>query len=112
MIGVDKDGEIVGLDDDYGTLAEGNKDGFELHLRNLINNAFGVEFATIQLEIKFPVVDEKEICEININRGKVPVYCVFSDRNGMKVKKFYLRSGNSSQEMDIEHSNSYIRSRF
>lgn len=112
LIGVDKDGNVVGLDDDYSAMSEPNKDAFELHLRNLINSAFGIEFATTQLDIRFPIVDEKEICEIEIKRGKNPVYCEVADRNGNRAKKFYVRSGNSSQEMDIEHSATYIRNRF
>jgi hypothetical protein len=112
LIGVDDDGEILGLYDDYKTLKESSKDNFELHLRNLINTAFGKEFAAIQLSIKFPVINDKEICEIDIKRGKNPLYCEVTDKNGGKSKKFYIRSGNSSQEMDIEETASYIKSRF
>ncbi len=112
LIGVADEGEVLGLDDDYKTLKEGSKDNFELHLRNLINTAFGKEFATTQLLIKFPVISGKEICEIDIKRGKNPLYCEVTDKNGGKSKKFYVRSGNSSQEMDIEETASYIKNRF
>ncbi len=39
-------------------------------------------------------------------------FCEVTDKNGAKVKKFYIRSGNSSQELDIEETASYIKSRF
>ena len=112
LIGVDKDGQVAGLDDDYNSLQETNKDFFELHLRNLVNAAFGIEFATTQLQIKFPVIDETEICEIDIKQGKAPMYLEVADKNGNKSKRFYVRSGNSSQEMDIQESASYIQKRF
>lgn len=112
LIGVNDEGEILGLDDDYKTLKEGSKDNFELHLRNLINTAFGKEFAAVQLSIKFPVIDGKEICEIDIKLGKDPLYCEITDKNGGKSKKFYIRSGNSSQELDIQETASYIKNRF
>lgn len=112
LIGVDKDGQVAGLDDDYNSLSEPNKDSFELHLRNLVNAAFGIEFATTQLQIKFPVIDESEICEIDIKQGKAPLYLETADRNGVKSKKFYVRSGNSSREMDIQETASYTQNRF
>lgn len=112
LIGVNDDGEILGLDDDYNTLKEGSRDNFELHLRNLVNTSFGKEFAATQLTIKFPEIDEKEICEIDIKQGKSPLYCEITDKNGGRFKKFYIRSGNSSQELDIQETASYIKSRF
>jgi len=78
----------------------------------LVNAAFGKEFAASHLEIKFPVVDEKEICEIDIRQSKNPMYLEVIDKNGIRSKKFYIRSGNSSQELDIQESASYIKNRF
>jgi uncharacterized protein with ParB-like and HNH nuclease domain len=112
IIGVTDEGEIIGLEPDYGTLKEPNKDQFELHLRNLVNNSFGKEFAASHLNIKFPIVDDKEICEIDIKEGHHPLYLEMLDKSGNKVKKFYIRSGNSSQELDIQETASYILKRF
>jgi predicted HTH transcriptional regulator len=78
----------------------------------LLNTAFGKEFAATQITMKFPVIDDKEICEIDIKQGKNPLYCEFADKNGMRLKKFYIRSGNSSQELDIQETASYIKHRF
>ncbi len=35
IIGASDDGEVIGLEDDYNCLKDGDKDKFELHLRNL-----------------------------------------------------------------------------
>ena len=112
IMGVDDDLNIIGLENDYKTLKNGTKDEFELHLRNLINNAYGVEFATNSLEILFPMVEDDEICVVNINEGIRPLYTEITDKNGSKNKKFYVRSGNSSQEIDITEVASYISQRF
>ena len=112
LIGVADDGEILGLEADFNTFKEPNKDHFELHLRNLINNSFGKEFTATNIAIRFPNVNDYEICEIDIKPYKDPLYCEFTDKGGSIQKKFYVRSGNSSQELDIQETASYIKKRF
>ena len=112
MMGVTDDMEVIGLENDYNTLKKADKDGFELHLRNLINNAYGTDFAASALKISFPIVDESEICMIEIKPSAKPLFTKTKDKNGQEHKKFYVRSGNSSPEMNIEESSSYITKRF
>ena len=112
IIGVTDEGELLGLESDYNTFKDANKDHFELHLRNIVNNAFGKDFATTHLTVKFPIINDVEICEIDIKAGINPLYCEFSDKNGNNQKKFYVRSGNTSQEFDIQETASYISKRF
>ncbi len=112
IIGVDDEMNIIGLENDYRTLNIGTKDEFELHLRNLVNKSYGVEFATNNLEVDFPVVYDQEICVVIIKSGIRPLYSEVSDKNGQKSKKFYVRSGNSSQEIDITEVANYINKRF
>jgi hypothetical protein len=112
FIGVRDDGEILGLDADYAKFKD--KDQFELHLRNLVNAAYGANFATSQLEITFPVKDGKEFCMIDVKRGKEPLYTLVSGQgeNAPKTEKFYVRSGNSSRELPIEEIPKYVGERF
>ena len=112
IMGVTDDMEIVGLENDYNTLKDGTKDGFELHLRNLVNSAYGIEFASNNLIVKFPLIDEAEICVVDIKPGLKPLYTKVTDKNGQKSDKFYVRSGNSSPELPITEVASYINSRF
>ena len=112
IMGVTDDMEIVGLENDYNTLKDGTKDGFELHLRNLVNSAYGIEFASNNLIVKFPLIDESEICVVDIKPGLKPLYTKVTDKNGQKSDKFYVRSGNSSPELPITEVASYINSRF
>lgn len=112
MLGVDDNQEIIGLENDYNTLNDSTKDGFELHLRNIVNSAFGVEFSSNNLLITFPKVDEQEICVVEIKSGLRPLYNHVKDKNGQSQSKFYIRSGNSSREVPITEITSYINSRF
>ena len=112
LIGVNDDGEIEGLAHDYQSLSNGDKDVFEIHLRNLINKEYGVEFATSNLKITFPEVNEKELCMIEIKPGLKPLYTNISDTNGGKSQKFYVRSGNSSQEVGLHEVSEYVSKRF
>ena len=110
LIGVDDEGTVLGLERDYSSL-EGTKDEFELHLRNLINQFFGKTFATSYVFIKFMTVDDKELCRVDINKSNKPLYIEINN-NGQKIDKFYVRSGNSSQELGIKEIGEYLKSRF
>ena len=112
IMGVNDDMEIIGLDNDYNSLKDGSKDGFELHLRNLVNHAYGVDFATNNLTVSFPVIEDKEICVVEIKSGIKPLYTNVTNKNGLKEDKFYVRSGNSSPEMPITEIADYIKNRF
>ena len=112
LIGVSDDKEILGLQNDYNTLREGNRDHFELHLRNLLNNSFAKEYISTNVRIHFPIVEDEEVCLVDIKYGTKPLFLEVKDRNGNKHKKFYVRSGNSSQELDIVETSEYIKKRF
>lgn len=111
IIGVDDDGEVLGLDHDYRSL-NGSKDEFELHLRNLINKTFGKVFAATEIDITFPAINETEICKINISKGNKPLYLEITNNNGQKFERFYVRSGNTSQDLALSEISEYIKSRF
>ena len=111
LIGVDDEGEILGLENDYTSL-DGDKDEFELHLRNLVNKGFGVAFAASNLIVTFPAVDDKEVCMIEIKRANDPQYLKTKDKNNSVVEKFYVRSGNSSIELPMKDIAPYVQSRF
>ena len=112
IMGVSDDLEIIGLENDYKSLKNGTKDEFELHLRNLTNSAYSVEFSSDCLNVSFPIVDDTEICIVEIKSWHKPLYTTMSDKNGVKTEKFYLRNGNSSPELPISEVASYVSQRF
>lgn len=99
FIGVNDEGITLGLGNDYATMKKPDKDHFELHLRNLIHDNYGVAYASKFLNISFPSINDLEVCMIEIQKGDEPLYTTLTDKNGSKVEKFFVRSGNTSQEL-------------
>jgi len=113
IIGVDDDGKVLGLGNDIATLKKQNIDYFELHLRNLLNQTFGVNYTTRFVDILFPEIDGKNICVVNTKKGEKPLFITVHDKQGKKIEKFFVRSGNSSQEIaSLSEMNEYIKNRF
>lgn len=112
LIGVDDDGNVLGLEKDINTLKRKDLDFFENTLRAFLNKSFTVSFVTQNLEIKFPVIDQKAICRINVTASQEPVFIEIA-KNSKKSERFYLRSGNTSQEItSLSEINSYVKDRF
>jgi len=112
LIGVDDDGKVIGLEHDYHSLGNVDRDKFELHLRNLLNQHFEKGFVATKTKISFPLVEDEEICQIEVAANSEPIVLQFKDRNGAPVEKFYVRIGNSSQEIPMSEFNKYIRVHF
>jgi len=111
LIGVTDEGESLGLETDYDSL-NGNKDEFELHLGQLIDATFGKVFRKNNIKIKFPVINDNEICHIEIKNNKTAIVLHDINKNGQKIEKFYLRSGNATQELSMAEASEYIESQF
>ena len=112
LIGVADDGQILGLESDYHSFGEADRDKYELHLRNLLNKHFGTSYVATNVEIKFHEIEGKEICQVVVSAGDQPMVITTANKNGQQVEKFYVRSGNSSQEIPLSEMNTYIQSRF
>jgi len=112
LIGVDDEGKVLGLEADYHSLGGADRDKFELHLRNLLNQQFGTGFVTSKVSITFHEVEEKEVCQVDTKQAKEPVIVSVKDKNGQATEKFYARSGNSSQEIPLGEMSAYVKERF
>ena len=112
LIGVDDDGQVIGLEYDYQSLGDADRDEFELHLRNLLNQQFGVAFVTSNLDISFPVIDSTEISQVVIRPASKPIVTRIKDSNGRFIERFFVRSGNSSQEIPLSQMQTYFQERF
>lgn len=99
FIGITNDGQIFGLEYDYSTLKQANRDFFELHLRTLIETYYGNAFSAEGIRIDFVVEEGKDICIVYISKGREPVYTKITNKQGAKEEKFYIRVGNSSREI-------------
>ncbi len=104
FIGVDDDGNILGLDNDYQRMSKNNRDGFLLTLTNLVNRHLGKsthKFITINIVS----INDKDVCIIKVEKSDKPIF-LGKNENG----EFYIRASASSQPLGIEESYKYIKS--
>lgn len=111
LIGVDDDGIALGLENDYASL-KGDKDRFEIHLRNIFNQQLGTAYIASAIAVNFPLVSDVEICQIEVLPSKEPLVLTIQGDNGERTEKMYVRSGNSSQELSMSEFNTYRKGRF
>jgi hypothetical protein len=98
LIGVDDDGNPVGLQDDLRTLgAKGNRDGYELWLRQLLDAALSVQTAAL-VKIRFEEVRGHDVCAVAVAASGKPVFMKSLD--GTKTaSEFWVRIGNASKQL-------------
>lgn len=103
FIGVDDDGNILGLNNDYLSFSKKNSDGFLLALVNTINRYLGT---TIHKFIKTKIIQHegKELCVIQIEKSSQPVY--LTQKNGHE--EFYIRASASTQPLGMKDAYEYI----
>ena len=106
LIGVDDDGQILGLEPDFNTMGKKNSDGFENIFNMAFNKMIGPEYRHY-VDISFYTLDEKEICVLRTLPSDDPVFLTYQGE-----EKFYIRTGNSSQPLPVSIASRYIQKRF
>jgi ABC-type amino acid transport substrate-binding protein len=104
LIGIDDDGAILGLENDYKTLSKSNKDGFVLTITTLINNTLGKQTHKF-ISIKMIVMDDKDLCAIRVEKSSSPVFMIKGEK-----EEFYIRASASSQPLGLKDTMAYIKS--
>ena len=113
LIGVDDDKNILGLENDFNTLKKQDSDFYEIYMRNLFHKYFGVKYTTENIRMDFIKDGLKEVCLIEIFKAEEPLFMKVKEKSGKTEEKFYVRSGNSSQQIDsLKDINDYIYDRF
>ena len=111
LIGASDEGEPVGLDRDYACL-RGNCDKFELHLTNLMAKHSGHADRASRIKVGFARQDEAEVCRIDVERARQPTFVSTTDRNGAVAERWFVRSGNLTQEHASSECTCYVREHF
>jgi hypothetical protein len=106
LIGVDNDGRVVGLEQDYQTLKVQNRDGFELHLRQLLCRDLG-ESSNSFISVSFHEIDGCDVCQVTVEPSNYPVYV--EDGN---EAKFFLRIGNATRALPVSEAVRYVQTRW
>lgn len=107
LIGVNDEGEVVGIESDYNTFQKKpNRDGFMLKFSSLISQNLGQQshkFISAQIQS----IQGRDICRVTIEPGERPV---FIKENGKEA--FYIRAGAASVPLSLSESHEYISSRW
>lgn len=108
VVGVDDSGTVLGLEKDISSLmSQGDRDGYERYLYQLLTNSFGAAFCSHNLELSFPKIGSEEICIVRVRRSSELVAVEKTDRSGQKSKVFYVRTGNATRELAVEEIIAY-----
>lgn len=102
FIGVDDDGNTLGLDNDYNSLQKKNSDGFILALTNVINTSLGKKCHHF-LNTHIVSLNNRDICIVTVEKSDVPVFFGKGDK-----EEFYIRAAASSQPLGLRETHEYI----
>ncbi len=102
LLGVSDDGTILGLENDYQTLKRKDNDGFEQLIMSSVSEKLGTA-ACKYIRLIFHSHDQMEVCRIIVQRAGFPIYV----KEG-NSKKFYVRTGSGTRDMDIQEAINYI----
>lgn len=104
LIGVADNGEVLGLNDDYSTMSKGNRDGFELSLRQRLEASLSSSTAAT-VSFEFDQVQGKDVCVLRVAPAGKPVFAKPLDGSG--ATEFWVRIGNATNQLHGEDFVSY-----
>jgi len=99
LIGVNDDGQVLGLEEDYKTLgSKANADGYELFLRQLLDNELSATTAAT-VRIRFPPAHSATICVVTVAPSGKPVFAKPPKASGTTGFEFWVRIGNATKQL-------------
>lgn len=99
LVGVDDEGNPLGLEPDMSTLgSKGNKDGFELFVRQHLDKSLSVTTAGI-VKIRFEQVAGQDVCVISVAASGKPVFAQPEAGGGQGPTEFWVRIGNATKQL-------------
>ena len=107
LIGVEDAGAPVGIANDYETLRKRDRDGFELHLRQLVERDLGEAAAATFITVNFHEIDGVEICQVAVEPSDHPIYVEHPNQ-----AIFYVRSGHATRPLSVKEAVVYVGSRW
>jgi ATP-dependent Lon protease len=103
LIGVNDAGEPVGLLNDYKLFPKKDRDAFENWLTDVMQKAITTP-ALANMTVSFAEVFENDICRVDINRSRVPVYVQEGDET-----HFFVRTNNSTRRLNTRETLEYVQ---
>jgi predicted HTH transcriptional regulator len=102
FIGVDNNGVVVGLRNDYSLVKDHNADGFQLELRNSIKHLLKNNIINDIIDIRIHKIDAEEICETIVYPSPVPIILTHDGK-----EEIYIREGNSTKPYSLNLATEY-----
>ncbi len=106
FIGVDDHRNAIGLELDYGTLSKKDRDGFQLHLANILDKYLGKDVMKLW-KLNWPNFDDKQICHVQVTKANKPVYVSSEGK-----EEFFVRKEGSSQPLSRAEEHEWNKGRF
>ena len=105
LIGVENDGNILGIEREFATAdsSKPNWDGYELFLSNILNDSINNPIAHTFFSISQYHVEGKVVCAIKTATSNIPIFA---------KDKFYVRSGTQAKELKGYKMLEYIKNRY
>lgn len=106
VVGVSDEGAVLGIEADMRTLRSKDRDGWEQHLRNVLNSYLSKENAAL-ITVSFADVRDKTVAILRAEPHVRPVFLTDGP-----ATEFYVRSGNTTQLLDVKQALAYVEQRF
>jgi hypothetical protein len=101
VVGVEDNGHIFGLENDYST-TDNSQDKFSNLLSLLIGDHIGLGLSAY-IDIRIENVSEKDICVIEVEKSHSPVFMRVDGKN-----ELYIRQGTTTRSLDSQETYQYI----
>lgn len=96
LLGVDDEGGVLGLADDYAVVPGGDRDGLQLWLRTMLAERLG-RAVTADVGVSFEVIDGKDVCRVDVAPADRPGF--LGSAGGARTADFHLRVGNATRRL-------------
>jgi dnd system-associated protein 4 len=106
LIGVDNDGQILGIEPDLKLAGNKGLDGFQLTFANAVKTYLGEDIGPL-LKLDFTKKNGKTVALVTCPPCHRAVFMKEDQGN-----EFYARSASATQRLDAQATNSYIRGRW
>lgn len=109
LVGVEDDGTVVGIEDDFGTFEaaeDQNVDAWQRNLKQKIINAMGADVWAI-LDLKLDVTVQGTVARINCPPRALPTWLI--NKTG---QDFYIRAASSTELLPADKWSQYIKERW
>lgn len=106
LIGVDDSGSPIGIGKDLATLKSPDHDAFERTVNDIVSRHLGGDLCPY-IHTVFAMIGDSDVAMIIIRPAPRAVYLEDGSSSA-----FYVRSGNSTRQLDVREALSYARNRW